>query len=140
MGSRTQILLNGERFDLTIVSSRPRSVQFEIAGRTFEVTSLETVDAAPVKKAAKPQSGVVVTEIPTGGERGKVVAPMPGIVTEVLVQPGEKIGERHPLVRIEAMKMQNTIFSQHGGIVSALFVTAGDEVRDGQALVEIVDS
>ena len=65
---------------------------------------------------------------------------MPGSIVHVSVEVGQHVTEGQELLVVEAMKMQNTIFSQHQGIVSAVLVSAGDEVRDGQALVEIVDS
>lgn len=70
------------------------------------------------------------------GER-PVLAPMPGRVVRVLVGPGDEVEVRQPLVVVEAMKMENELRAARPGKVSGIFVTEGQSVDAGTALVAL---
>lgn len=69
--------------------------------------------------------------------RGEIHAPMPGLVVEVLVRPGDSIEPGQPVVIVEAMKMQNALAAPLRGKVSSIAVSAGTAVDSGQLLVAI---
>lgn len=73
-----------------------------------------------------------------GGKPGPVKAPIPGQIARLLVAPGESVEAGQPLLILEAMKMQNEIFAQAPGVVQAVHVAAGKNVKRGDILVEIV--
>jgi acetyl/propionyl-CoA carboxylase alpha subunit len=66
-----------------------------------------------------------------------VVAPMPGTVIRVEVEPGDAVQPRQALVILEAMKMEIPVHSPYGGSVTAVHVTAGDRVAGGTTLVQL---
>ncbi len=70
---------------------------------------------------------------------GKVVvrAPMPGKVVKVLVQPGSAVAEHQGLIVIEAMKMENELFSPRAGKVTGVFVQEGQTVEGRAELVSV---
>ncbi len=74
---------------------------------------------------------------PNGHEQSEVVAPMPGTVIRVLVEPGAKVGARQPLVVLEAMKMETPLVSPFEATVRAVHVAEGDRVAGGAVLVEL---
>lgn len=65
----------------------------------------------------------------------RVLAPMPGRVLRVLVQPGEDVATRQGLVVIEAMKMENELRSPKAGRVKEIAVSEGTSVEAGRLLV-----
>ena len=69
--------------------------------------------------------------------RGKVHAPMPGLVVEVLAQVGDEVEAGRPIVVIEAMKMQNALVTPLSGRVSSIPVMPGTAVETGQLLIAI---
>ncbi len=66
-----------------------------------------------------------------------VEAPMAGKVLEIEVAVGDTIAEDDEIIVLEAMKMENQIFSTEGGTVKAILVKEGDQVAEGQALIEV---
>jgi len=72
-----------------------------------------------------------------GREQSEVVAPMPGTVIRVLVEPGATVAARQPLVVLEAMKMETPLVSPYEATVRAVHVGEGDRVAGGAVLVEL---
>lgn len=70
-----------------------------------------------------------------GGFTPEVVAPMPGKVLEVLVAAGDKVAHDVPLLRMEAMKMEQTIRAAATAKVSEVRVQAGTMVAPGAVLL-----
>ena len=68
---------------------------------------------------------------PGGHEQSEVVAPMPGTVIRVLVEPGAAVAARQPLVVLEAMKMETPLVSPYDATVRAVHVGEGDQVAGG---------
>jgi acetyl-CoA/propionyl-CoA carboxylase, biotin carboxylase, biotin carboxyl carrier protein len=72
-----------------------------------------------------------------GQEQSEVVAPMPGTVIRILVEPGARVSARQPLVVLEAMKMETPLVSPYEATVRAVHVGEGDRVAGGAVLVEL---
>ena len=66
-----------------------------------------------------------------------IKAPMLGLILEILVAAGETIEKGTPIVILEAMKMENTLKSEGGGVVKSIEVKAGNAVDKGQILIEM---
>jgi acetyl/propionyl-CoA carboxylase alpha subunit len=73
------------------------------------------------------------------GEQAALTAPMPGTVIKVLVEAGEHVAARQPLVVLEAMKMETPLVSPYDAVVRAVHVAEGDRVAGGALLVELDD-
>jgi biotin carboxyl carrier protein len=71
------------------------------------------------------------------GGSGAVLAPMPGTVIRVHVEPGAEVEARQPLVVLEAMKMETPLAAPYAGKVAAVHVAEGDRVAGGAVLVEL---
>lgn len=67
-----------------------------------------------------------------------VKAPMPGLVLNLLVEPGQKVQKGDPLLILEAMKMENVLKAAGEGEVKSIRVKQGEAVDKGQVLVEMV--
>jgi 3-methylcrotonyl-CoA carboxylase alpha subunit len=73
-----------------------------------------------------------------GSDRqGGLVAPMPGRVIAVMVEPGEQVKAGTPLLVMEAMKMEHTVTAPSDGWVAAIHHAAGDQVREGDELLTL---
>jgi propionyl-CoA carboxylase alpha chain len=65
-----------------------------------------------------------------------VLSPMPGLLVEVAVQPGQKVQAGERVAVIEAMKMENVLFAAADGVVGKVLAAKGDSLVVDQAIVE----
>ena len=65
----------------------------------------------------------------------EVKAPIPGLISKLLVAEGEKVKKDQPLLTLDAMKLENEIASPKDGTVKSVTVKAGSKVDKGQTLV-----
>jgi biotin carboxyl carrier protein len=62
---------------------------------------------------------------------------MPGTVIKLLVEEGDSVRARQPLLVLEAMKMETPVVSPYEAVVRAVHVAEGDRVAGGSVLVEL---
>lgn len=72
-----------------------------------------------------------------GHEREQIIAPMPGKIVRLLVEPGQAVEAGQGIVVMEAMKMQNELKAHRTGRVAAIPVHAGDTVSAGAIVATI---
>ena len=119
------ILLNGHSYEV-LVEEKRQEYAVTLAGQQFHVQVED-------ERSRRLNAGRKGPLVPTG--ELVVKAPIPGLVVKVLVQEGEDIPEDHPLVILEAMKMENEIRSLRAGVVRSVDVVAGQRVEQGAALL-----
>ena len=71
---------------------------------------------------------------------GRVIAPMHGLLLEVLVKLGDKVTKGQTLAVLEAMKMHYEIQAEIDGTVSEVTAVAGKQVAADDVLIEIYES
>ena len=62
-------------------------------------------------------------------------APMPGLVLNIMVQPGDSVTKGDGLMVLEAMKMENIIRAPADGIVKSIGVEKTDAVEKNEVLI-----
>lgn len=65
-----------------------------------------------------------------------VLSPMPGLLVEVSVQPGQKLQAGERVAVIEAMKMENVLFATQDGVVKKVVAAIGESLTVDQLIVE----
>ncbi len=96
-----------------------------LGGDTLELTVLDEVRA----RTRRPERAAVA--------RGPVSlkAPMPGLVVELKIAPGQAVKQGQPVIVIEAMKMQNELVAPADGTVEKIHVDARQSVEANQPLI-----
>lgn len=102
-------------------SRRDGRLSVSVAGKLAEISS-HTSDAEDDSRGA-------------GGFTPEVVSPMPGKVLEVLVAVGDEVAHDAPLIRLEAMKMEQTIRAASPARVREVRVVVGAMVGPGAVLL-----
>jgi propionyl-CoA carboxylase alpha chain len=65
-----------------------------------------------------------------------VISPMPGLLVEVAVAPGQKVQAGERVAVIEAMKMENVLFAAQDGVVKKVVASKGESLTVDQMIVE----
>ena len=65
-----------------------------------------------------------------------VLSPMPGLLVDVAVQPGQKVQAGERVAVIEAMKMENVLFAAQDGVVRKVVASKGESLTVDQVIVE----
>ena len=104
-----------------------RTVNFELNGMRREV-------AVPDKNA-EVKGKVVVLADPE--DKSQVGSSIPGMVSKVVVKPGDTVEENQVLAVIEAMKMETSVVARMAGVVDQIFISDGSSVKAGELLMTI---
>ena len=108
-------------------------------GGTLPLRVLRHGDAVTIFHPAGTRTLAVVDPLaPSGdaaGGAGRILAPMPGRVLEVLAAPGDAVARGAVLLVLEAMKVQMRITAPADGTVAAVNARVGELVEDGAELV-----
>lgn len=141
--------INGARYDVTIESLRDQVAKLNVNGVAFDVEILGAplsegdlpevaAAAAPVAAAPKAESAPAAPAAKGAAGAGEPVnAPLPGVVTKVVVAAGQAVKKGDTVVVLEAMKMENNITAECDGTVTGICVAAGDSVLEGTTLLTI---
>ena len=66
-----------------------------------------------------------------------IIAPLPGIIVEILVKTGDCVEVGQAVAVLEAMKMENELQAEYSGTVVAVNVAEGDRVLTGAEIITI---
>jgi biotin carboxyl carrier protein len=141
--------VEGQRYEADLEHvARSGAYTLLLDGRSYEFTLHENEDMIECAGAAG-VFHVQVEDARTHAARAKtadarqagglkvVKAVMPGIVREVLVEPGQAVESGQALLILEAMKMQNEIRADRPGTVRVIHIGAEQTVDKGAKLVEL---
>lgn len=70
---------------------------------------------------------------------GAVLSPMPGVVRDIFVVPGQEVAGGDRLAVLEAMKMEHVLTANRAGRVAEVLAQTGDQVEAGATLVTFED-
>ncbi len=128
--SKYHLLLNGKSYHAELVEAdyANRHYTFRINGSKY------TLKIADHYERLIQQLG-----LSTGGSQkmNAVKAPMPGLVLNIMVEPGQSVQKGDPLLILEAMKMENVIKAAGEGRVKSVKTEKGAAVEKGQLLLEM---
>jgi propionyl-CoA carboxylase alpha chain len=65
-----------------------------------------------------------------------LLSPMPGLLVDIAVQPGQKVTAGEKLAVIEAMKMENILVAAQDGTVSKVVAAKGESLAVDQVILE----
>ena len=121
-GENYQVIINGTATPVKLVTHGEQSF-IKAFGRNFVLEVIDPVDRATEKS----------------GSSNVVKAPMPGLMAEVNVQPGQHVTEGEPLLCIESMKMMITIKAWREGEIEVVNYAEGDTFDKNAVLVAMVE-
>ena len=124
------VVVNGVEFEVEIEGAKAAKTtkpQVAPAPKSANSAMITPATAAPSPRlsASAPSSGYAVK------------SPLPGTVLAVKVNVGDRVTTGQTLVVLEAMKMENNIDADRGGVVKEISVQQGATVMEGDNLIVI---
>jgi len=135
--------INGTQYKVEVLKEEDNIVELEVNGTSYTVEIEHPTKKVPeiVKKpAAAPVTAAgtpVVSQKKVAGTGGAVKSPLPGVILDINVKVNDTVKIGQKLLTLEAMKMENTIASDHEGKVIEIKVVKGDSVLEGADLIII---
>ncbi len=71
---------------------------------------------------------------------GAILSPMPGKVFKVLKEEGEKVRLGEPILILEAMKMEHTLYANTDGIIEKIYYKEGEQVAGSEVLCSVSEN
>lgn len=143
-----KLMLNGTQIDIEISkTSTVKKVKFgnryydvfvqEISPMYYEIWINHRI--IPVRLQDSREQIIAKLNRNLGGKREAVTmkAPMPGMVTRIEIELGQRVDPGTGLLILEAMKMENEIKSPINGHVKSIDVVPNSTVEKGQTLLVI---
>ncbi|RSK35175.1 acetyl-CoA carboxylase biotin carboxyl carrier protein subunit [Hymenobacter metallilatus] len=144
------ITVNGQPFDWNMTALGNGRFHLLQAGRSFtaELVSVDYATKAVVLKLngqrlelqAKDRFDLLLDKLgmsnATSQKVNELKAPMPGLIVDIRVAPGQTVQKGDPLLVLEAMKMENILKAPGDGTIAAIKVSLRDNVTKGQVLVQ----
>ena len=147
--------INGAAYDVRIDSIQNGVAKVNVNGLDFDVqihgnlceedlTNSQPPSNLPPRVEASDRANEANTSesSPLGGIRGglegePILAPLPGVITKILVATGQKVKKGDTVLVLEAMKMENNIEAPCDGTLKKFMVQKGDSVLEGAPLAVI---
>jgi len=134
-----QLELPGAKLLARAEPSGDRGLVAQLDGMTLRATVIHsggelTVFVGGLTRRLRVREFETVQDEPAGG---RLTAPMPGSVIEVLVKEGEAVEQGRALMIIEAMKMEHTITAPMAGRVARVRFAPGEQVKEGDQLIAL---
>ena len=142
------LLINGEAVTYAFEPVSDRYYSLLIDGQSLPVVVEEepggrlrvTVAGRPMNVQVQDERALLLERFglnETDGAADRTMyAPMPGLVLNVMVEPGQHVHTGDGLLVLEAMKMENELRAHTDGIVKTLHVSPGDAVVKNTLLLE----
>lgn len=143
-GGYMRVKVNGNDYDIkiigqnVIVNGKQITAKFDedqitIEGKKFYLDYIE--DSDPSLMIVNGMAYIVSKNSDLTVSMKELRAPISGRIIEVLVKAGDDIKKGQQIVVLEAMKMQNHIYSPATAKISELRVKEGQTVKTGEVLV-----
>ena len=133
-------IINGEEYCVEIAEVKDNVANVVVNGENY-IVEMEPEKEPEKKKVVLGQPSTQSADEPQVAANvntsAAVKAPLPGVITEIVVAVGDEVKEGDTLLVLEAMKMANNIEAEKSGKVTAVCVQVGQSVMEDEPLVVI---
>jgi biotin carboxyl carrier protein len=141
---KIKVTVEDKSFEVEVGSLKAEPVIAVVDGERFEVWPEHGLEAkgwrvegsASANGAANPQPANPQSANLPASNGQAMLAPIPGVIVSLAVQPGQAVTAGQELCVLEAMKMKNVIRAPRAGVIAAVRVTVGQTVKHKDVLVE----
>jgi glutaconyl-CoA decarboxylase len=138
MSKRVTVIVEGREYIIEVGDLGESPITATVNQRTYHVEAprhgVQSADPEAPATAPVPEIQKVVPGVPTS-ETSAITAPMPGNILEVKVKAGDSVQPGDVVCVLDAMKMNNMIYSDRAGVIASVDAVAGRDVDYGTVLV-----
>ena len=124
------VVVNGVDYEVEIEGAKASSVS-----KPQVAPAPKSSNSAMITPSTATPSPRIAPAAPSSGY--SVKCPLPGTILSVKVAVGDTIAAGQTLVVLEAMKMENNIDADRGGVVKQVLIQQGATVMEGDVLIVI---
>ena len=132
--------INGNKYEVVIGDITDNVATLTVNGEEFKVEmerEAEPEEKKPVVRAAASGAADEPAAGTAANKANALKAPLPGVITDILVEVGQEVQAGDNVIVLEAMKMANNLQAEKSGKVTAICVQVGQSVMEDEALVVI---
>ena len=140
MATKLKVKVKDRWYTVEVEDPETDPVRVLVDGDVIEVAFGSQPALGPAPPVAGSEVGVPQSERPSPRppSPGKVFhSPMHGVIMSVAVRVGDQVVTGDEVCVLEAMKMQQMLRADWSGIVAAVHVQPGQQVLDGEPLIEL---
>ena len=133
--------INGNKYEVVVGDIKDNIATLTVNGEEYTVEmekQAEPEKKKPIVKAATASSDdAPAADKAAVNKANAIKAPLPGVITDILVAEGDEVKAGDTVVVLEAMKMANNLTAEKDGKVTAICVKIGESVMEDDALIVI---
>jgi propionyl-CoA carboxylase alpha chain len=131
-GALREIAVHGD------IDGKPFTAQIERAGLDYRVMHNGRRLTARVLTPRAAELQALMPFKPPPDLSRFLLSPMPGLLVDIAVQPGQKVLAGEKLAVIEAMKMENILVAQQDGVIAKITANKGESLAVDQIILEFM--
>ena len=136
--------INGNKYEVVICDITDNIATLSVNGEEYTVEMEKQAEPEKKKPVVKAATAATASDdsAPAANKAAvnkanAVKAPLPGVITDILVAEGDEVKAGDTVIVLEAMKMANNLAAEKDGKVTAICVKIGESVMEDDALVVI---
>jgi propionyl-CoA carboxylase alpha chain len=127
----------GDRLVVAEVNGKELAVKLSKTRTSFKLTARGASHTAVCLPAhIAPLAGHMIEKMPPDLSK-YLICPMPGLITQIHVEAGDKVEAGQPLAVVEAMKMENILRAEKSGVVKAVNASQGESLAVDAVILEM---
>ena len=157
---KIKVKVDDRYYDVEVDDLKSRPIIASVDGETFEVwpETKAAYSTVQVQRSVKGKEEKPSLPSLTSDQKSKILdeesrpdtspepvnlkavrAPIPGVITSIVVQPGSEVSKGQELCKLEAMKMNNSIRASKVGRIASIHISIGQTVKHNELLMEYAE-
>lgn len=120
------LLLENRSYNVQIIKGKGKTINVAVNGKPYDVILEDQLDSL-LKRLGMESKSESATKT--------IIAPMPGLVVDILVAGGAQVCKDDPLIVLEAMKMENILRAPADAVVKEISAVPNQSVEKNAVLI-----
>lgn len=134
--------INGNKYEVVISDITENIATLTVNGEQYTIEMEKKAEPEKKKPVVRAATVAASDDAPAANKAAvnkanAIKAPLPGVITDILVAEGDEVKVGDTVVVLEAMKMANNLTAEKAGKITAILVKPGQSVMEDEALVVI---